>query len=98
MTEEIASHEEHHEHVHPPYMKVFFVLAALTLVELFIPDLIGEVTWLSVSLLVIIAIWKMKLIMGTFMHLAFDARILLAIAVTPAVLASIMVLALLMEY
>lgn len=98
MTDETMSHDEHEEHVHPPYLKVFAILAALTLIELFIPPTIGDVTWLAVSLLVIIAIWKMKLIMGYFMHLAFDARILLIVAGTPALLASIMVIALLMEY
>ncbi len=98
MTEEAATHEEHDEHIHPPYMKVFMILASLTLIELFIPPYIGEVTWLAVPLLIIIAIWKMKLIMGTFMHLAFDARILLVVVGTPAVLASIMVLAFLMDY
>ena len=69
MTDETMSSGEHEEHVHPPYMKVFSILAALTLIELFIPPTIGDVTWLSVSLLILIAAWKMKLIMGYFMHL-----------------------------
>lgn len=98
MTDETMTSGEHEEHVHPPYMKVFSILAALTLIELFIPPTIGDVTWLSVSLLILIAVWKMKLIMGCFMHLAYDARILLIVAVTPAVLASIMVIAFMMEY
>lgn len=98
MTDETMNHDEHEAHVHPPYMKVFAILATLTLIELFIPPLIGETVWLAVSLLVIIAIWKMVLIMGQFMHLKYDARILLLIAGTPAVLASIMVIAFLIEY
>ena len=98
MTDENLTHDEHEAHVHPPYIKVFFVLASLTLVELFIPPLIGETVWLAVTLLVLIAIWKMVLIMGQFMHLKYDARILLLVAGTTAVLASIMVIAFLMEY
>ena len=98
MTDETKTSDEHEEHVHPPYMKVFSILAALTMIELFIPPIIGDVTWLAVTLLVLIAIWKMKLIMGYFMHLAFDARILLLVAGTPAILASIMVIAFMMEY
>ena len=98
MTDETMTANEHEEHVHPPYLKVFSILAALTMIELFIPPIIGDVTWLAVTLLVLIAIWKMKLIMGYFMHLAFDARILLLVAGTPAILASIMVIAFMMEY
>jgi caa(3)-type oxidase subunit IV len=92
------THEEHEAHVHPPYMKVFAVLAALTLIELVVPTLIGGVVWLAVLVLVAIAIWKMKLIMGHFMHLQYDARILVVIAAAPAVLALILVSAFLMEY
>jgi len=97
MTEE-ATHDEGVPHVHPPYVKVFLILASLTLIELFIPDLIGETLWLSATLLILIAIWKMKLILGCFMHLAYDARILLFIAGVPLILASILVTAVLLEW
>ncbi|MAE66813.1 MAG: hypothetical protein CMJ18_21350 [Phycisphaeraceae bacterium] len=98
MTDQAMTHDEHEAHVHPPYMRVFAMLATLTLIELFIPPLIGDTLWLSATLLILIAIWKMKLITGYFMHLAFDARILLVIAAVPVMLASILVSVCLMEW
>jgi caa(3)-type oxidase subunit IV len=97
MSDHPLTHEEAHEHHHPPYMKIFGILATLTLIELFIPPLI-HVGWIAITSLILIAIWKMKLILGYFMHLNYYARVLLAIAAVPASLAFVLVLSLLMEF
>ena len=93
MSDETTTHEHHH----PPYMKIFGILAALTIVELLIPPLV-HVQWIALTLLIAIALWKMKLIMGYFMHLNYDARVLLAIAAVPAIFGTVLVLALLMDF
>lgn len=89
--------EAAHAH-HPPYMKIFMVLSALTLVELVIPPMFQANPGIGVAILIGIAIWKIILIIRYFMHLKFDARMLGMIACTPAVLASIMALGLLLDY
>lgn len=98
MSESSTTHPGPHEHHHhPPYMKVFGVLALLTFIELLIPPFI-HVTWIAATSLIVIAIWKMKLILGCFMHLNYDARVLLAIAAVPAIFGTVLALALLMEF
>lgn len=97
MSDHSITHDEAGEHHHPPYIKIFIILASLTLIELFIPPLV-KVGWVAITSLVIIAIWKMKLILGYFMHLNYDARVLVAIAAVPAIFGSVLALALLMEY
>src|SRR5262245_13188875 len=83
--------------VHPPYIKVFTILAALTLVELIIPSMFKAKPGIGVTLLIAIAIWKITLIIRYFMHLKFDARLLALIASTPATLASVMAIGLLSD-
>lgn len=86
-----------HAHKHPPYMKIFYQLAFLTLVELVIPLMFKAKPGIGVGILIAIAVVKILLIIRYFMHLKFDARLLGLIAATPAVLASIMALGLLLD-
>lgn len=85
-------------HTHPPYMKVFWILATLTIVELVVPFLFTAQPSIGLTILIVIAVWKILYIGRYFMHLKFDNRVLGMIACTPAVLASIMALGLLMDY
>jgi caa(3)-type oxidase subunit IV len=85
-------------HAHPPYTKIFIWLAALTIVELVVPFVLASQMGIAVGILIAIAIWKILLIIRYFMHLKYDARLLGFIASTPAMLASILAIGLLLDY
>src|SRR5437867_7080164 len=79
---------------HPNYMAFFWYLAILTVVELgviFMP--IGKVT-IGV-LLCALALGKATLVAMYFMHLRFETRTLGLVAVTPLVIATLLVFLLL---
>src|SRR5881394_2548345 len=81
-------------HKHPNYMAIFWYLAILTVVELgviFMP--IGKVT-IGV-LLCALALGKATLVAMYFMHLRFETRTLGLVAVTPLVIATLLVFVLL---
>ena len=81
-------------HKHPDYMKIFWALAILTVVEIavvFMPMsklLIG-------AILVVLAVWKAALVAMYFMHLRFETKTLGWIAVTPLAIATLLVFLLL---
>jgi len=81
-------------HKHPNYMAIFWYLAILTVVEIaviFMP--IGKLT-IGV-LLCALAVTKAALVAMYFMHLRFETRTLGMIAVTPLVIATLLVFVLL---
>src|SRR5438132_1389952 len=81
-------------HKHPNYMAIFWYLAILTVVELaviFMP--LGKVT-IGV-LLCALALGKATLVAMYFMHLRFETRTLGLVAVTPLVIATLLVFVLL---
>ena len=83
------------EHKHPNYMTIFWWLAILTGVELgvvFITPL-GKVT-IGV-LLCGLALGKAAMVAMYFMHLRFETRTLGMIAITPLVIATLLVFVLL---
>jgi cytochrome c oxidase subunit 4 len=86
-----------HAH-HPPYMRIFYWLAGLTAVEIALPFVLHASKAILVTLLILIAIWKMLLILRFFMHLKFDALVLSIVAATPAILASILAIGLLLDF
>ncbi|HEY1233594.1 MAG TPA: cytochrome C oxidase subunit IV family protein [Candidatus Binatia bacterium] len=73
------------------YIKVFYVLLVLTIVEVAIVYL-GLPKLLLVALLVIFAVWKASLVAMHFMHLKFEKRTLALVAVTPFVLCVFLIL------
>jgi len=82
------------EHKHPNYMAIFYYLAILTAVELgviFLP--ISKV--IIAVLLCVFAVWKAALVAMYFMHLKLETRTLGLIAVTPLVIATLLVFVLL---
>ncbi len=100
----MTHHDDHaaeghggHAH-HPPYMKIFAWLSALTIIEIFVPFVFHANKAIAITILVAIAIWKMNLILRYFMHLKFDALVLGLIAATPGLLALIMASGLLMDW
>ena len=86
--------ESHAEHHGPSYMAIFWYLAVLTVVEIgviFLP--IGR---LAIGvLLVSMASAKAALVALYFMHLRFETKTLGYIALTPVLIAALLVLVLL---
>ena len=82
------------EHKHPNYMAIFWALAVLTVLELavvFMP--FGKLT--AGTLLCGLALGKAALVAMYFMHLKFEVRTLAMIAVTPLLIATLLVFVLL---
>ena len=78
------------EHKHPNYMAIFWLLAILTIVEIgvvFLP--FGKM--INGTLLCALAVGKAALVAMYFMHLKFETRTLGLIAVTPLVIATLLV-------
>ena len=76
------------------YLKIFYILLALTIVEVAIVYLhLPKV--LLVSLLVALAVWKAALVAMHFMHLKFEKTTLMVIALSPFLLCVFLILMLL---
>jgi len=78
-------------HSHPNYMRIFWILLVLTIVEVAIAYA-GLPKLLLVSLLVVVAVWKAALVALHFMHLKFERRTLMMIALSPFVLCIFLIL------
>ena len=76
------------------YIKIFWILLVLTIVEVAIVYL-GLPRMLLVALLVIFAVWKAALVAMHFMHLKFERRTLAVVAIIPFVLCVFLILMLL---
>ena len=76
------------------YIKIFWILLVLTIVEVAIVYL-GLPRMLLVALLVIFAVWKAALVAMHFMHLKFERRTLAIVAIIPFVLCVFLILMLL---
>ncbi|HEY2917590.1 MAG TPA: cytochrome C oxidase subunit IV family protein [Candidatus Binatia bacterium] len=76
------------------YIKIFYILLVLTIVEVAIVYL-GLPKLLLAGLLVIFAVWKAALVAMHFMHLKFEKRTLAVIALAPFVLCVFLILMLL---
>jgi cytochrome c oxidase subunit 4 len=72
-------------HAEPNYMAVFYWLAGLTVLEVAVTFL--PLTKFSMAaILVVLAFTKAALVAMYFMHLKFERRTLMLIAVTPVIL------------
>lgn len=81
-------------HKHPDYMKIFWALTILTIVELAVVFLPMAKLVIGAAL-VVLAVWKAVLVAMYFMHLRFETKTLGWIAVTPLVIATFLVFLLL---
>jgi cytochrome c oxidase subunit 4 len=81
-------------HKHPNYMVIFWWLAALTAVEIAVVYLPLAKLTIGV-LLCALAIGKAALVAMYFMHLRFETRSLGMIAITPLVIATLLIFVLL---
>jgi caa(3)-type oxidase subunit IV len=73
------------------YIKIFYVLLVLTVVEIAIVYM-GLPRMLLVALLVIFAVWKASLVAMHFMHLKFEKKTLAVVALAPFVLCVFLIL------
>lgn len=73
------------------YLRIFYILLALTVVEVGIVYLhLPRI--LLVALLIVLAVWKAALVALHFMHLKFEKRTLMIIALSPFVLCVFLIL------
>lgn len=84
----------HSSHSTAQYIKIFYILLALTILEVAIVYL-GLPKMLLIGLLVILAVWKAALVAMHFMHLKFEKTLLSIVAITPFVLCVFLILMLL---
>lgn len=78
-------------HSHPNYMRIFWILLVLTIVEVAIAYA-GLPKVLLVSLLIVLAVWKAALVALHFMHLKFERKTLTMIALSPFILCVFLIL------
>jgi caa(3)-type oxidase subunit IV len=76
------------------YIKIFWILLVLTIIEVAIVYM-GLPKILLAGLLVIFAIWKAALVAMHFMHLKFEKKTLSIVAIIPFVLCVFLILMLL---
>jgi cytochrome c oxidase subunit IV len=82
------------EHKHPNYMAIFWYLAILTVVEIAVIYLPLPKFTIGV-LLCALALGKAALVAMYFMHLKFETRTLGMVAITPLLIATLLVFVLL---
>jgi cytochrome c oxidase subunit 4 len=82
------------EHKHPNYMAIFWYLAILTVVEIAVIYMPLAKFTIGV-LLCALALGKASLVAMYFMHLKFETRTLGMVAVTPLLIATLLVFVLL---
>jgi cytochrome c oxidase subunit 4 len=82
------------EHKHPNYMAIFWYLAILTVVEITV--IYTPFSKLTIGvLLCALALGKAALVAMYFMHLKFETRTLGMVAITPLLIATLLVFVLL---
>jgi cytochrome c oxidase subunit IV len=72
-------------HAEPNYMAVFYWLAGLTVLEVAVAFL-PLTRFSAAAILIVLAFTKAALVAMYFMHLKFERRTLMLIAVTPVIL------------
>jgi len=82
----------------PNYYLIWFLLFALTVVEVGVAYLSQLPRNLLVLILVALAIWKATLVALYYMHLRYERLRLILLATAPIPLAIILVLGVLLEY
>ena len=89
-----TAHAATAEHKHPNYMNIFWALAILTVAELIVIFLpFGK--FANGTLLCALALAKASMVAMYFMHLKFEVRTLAMIAITPLLIATLLVFVLL---
>jgi cytochrome c oxidase subunit IV len=92
-----TTHLQETEKKHPNYMAVFIGLVVLTAIEVGIAQ-VGISRTAMVVILLVLALLKAGLVAQYFMHLKYDSKFLSVIAYSPVIVASILMLALVLEW
>jgi len=94
-----TSAPEAHErkHAHPSYIGIWFFLAALTAAELTVAFLPWRKS-VIIALLLGMAVWKAALVAMYYMHLRFETRRIVILALGPLPLCVILVAAVATEF
>lgn len=87
----LTASEEMEVEAHAPYMKVFFTLAVLTLIEYFYAMIFTDSFTTLVVGLMLLAVIKAGLVGWYFMHLKFEGNWVYGMLVPAGILASILV-------
>lgn len=85
-------------HSHPRYFLIWFYLAALTAVEIWVARMGHWPRTTMILVLVGLAIWKALLVALYFMHLKFETNRLRIMVAAPLPLAVILVIAVIQEF
>ncbi len=84
--------KDHHESHDGAYWRLFFALAALTLVELGIPVVLSEPRWLMIWLLMAVACAKAAGVLLYYMHVKFEKSLVAWIAIGPLLFVGILII------
>jgi len=85
-------------HSHPRYFLIWFYLAALTAIEIWVAQIGSWSRMFVILTLVFLAVWKALLVALYFMHLKYEGRQIKLMVVAPLPLAVILILAVLQEF
>jgi cytochrome c oxidase subunit IV len=94
MSDAIAHDTEHagdHAHATPNYIAVFITLFIVTVIEVLVPTLLHLSQGMLIVVLMVMAMFKAALVGLYFMHLKYDHKLLLGIAIVPFILAPIVI-------
>jgi cytochrome c oxidase subunit IV len=83
---------------HPNYVLIWVYLTVLTAIEIGIAFISQLPQGVLIPALLFLAVWKALLVALYFMHLKFEPRTLLILAIVPLPLAAIFVLAAMTEH
>jgi cytochrome c oxidase subunit 4 len=86
-----AGQDSGHGHATPNYIAVFFILFVVTVVEVLVPEYLDLGQGLFLTVMMGMAMLKAALVGLYFMHLKYDHKLLMVIAVVPFILAPIVV-------
>ncbi len=85
------------EHTHPPYMKIWGVLAVLMFGKVLV-GLSGLPKGIAVSILIVISFLSAALVALYYMHLRFETKLLWLLAFIPFPLVAILILTVIQEW
>jgi cytochrome c oxidase subunit IV len=84
-------HSDEHAHANPNYIAVFITLFVVTIIEVLVPMYMELSQGTLIIVMMAMALFKAALVGLYFMHLKYDHKLLLAIAIVPFVLAPIVI-------
>ncbi|MBA3944318.1 MAG: cytochrome C oxidase subunit IV family protein [Herpetosiphonaceae bacterium] len=94
-------HEMQHTHQHPPYMTIFYLLTALTIIEVSSTGVINRYVGLSpeialprsigVPFLLVVSAIKAVMVAMFYMHLKYDKRLYSVVIGGPLIFAAIFI-------